>query len=185
MWDVTVFNKNRERLLAGDVVPRFLARLVGLPSVKGLLSREHFAVDGTLIEAWVSIKSFRASDEKKQEGWRWGGGRNRPCDFRGVHWSNATHRSTTNGECRLYRKDCGKEAKLNYMGHVLMKSREVPLINFQRAGSQVGFIIFVIITLKTIRHIGHHHSRARFIDFIKLLGPAHYIMEDVFPHTIR
>ena len=92
VWDATVFTKNRKQLLAGDVVGRFLARLIGQPEVKRLLSREHFSVDGTLIEAWASIKSFRPIDEDPpgQDG---GGddagevGRNRPRDFHGARWS--------------------------------------------------------------------------------------------------
>ena len=128
VWDATVFTKNRERLLAGDVAGRFLARLIGQPEVKRLLSREHFSVDGTLIEAWASIKSFRPIDEDPpgQDG---GGddagevGRNRPRDFHGARWSNATHRSVTDEDCRLYRKGRGKEAKLSYMGHALMENR--------------------------------------------------------------
>ena len=97
VWDATVFTKNRERLLAGEVASRFLARLVGLAAVRRLLSREHFSVDGTLIEAWASIKSFRPVDEESPgedggDDGRDGGGRNRPRDFHGARWSNATHR---------------------------------------------------------------------------------------------
>ena len=128
VWDATVFTKNRERLLAGEVASRFLARLIGLAAVRRLLSREHFSVDGTLIEAWASIKSFRPVDEEPpgEDGGgdgTDGGGRNRPRDFHGARWSNATHRSTTDADSRLYRKGRGKEAKLSYMGHALMENR--------------------------------------------------------------
>ena len=127
VWDATVFTKNRERLLAGDVASRFLAHLVSLPAVKRLLSQEHFSVDGTQIEAWASIKSFRAVDEEPPgedgDGDGAGGGRNAARDFHGARWSNATHRSTTDDDCRLYRKGKGKEAKLSYMGHALMENR--------------------------------------------------------------
>ncbi len=128
VWDATVFTKNRERLPAGDVASRFLAHLVSLPAVKGLLSQEHFSVDGTQIEAWASIKSFRAVDEMPpgEDGdgdGAGGGGRNAARDFHGARWSNATHRSTTDDDCRLYRKGKGKEAKLSYIGHALMENR--------------------------------------------------------------
>ena len=107
VWDATVFTKNRERLLAGDVASRFLAHLVSLPAVKRLLSQDHFSVDGTQIEAWASIKSFRAVDEEPPEedgdGDGAGGGRNAARDFHGARWSNETHRSTTDDDCRLYR----------------------------------------------------------------------------------
>ena len=128
VWDATVFTKNRDRLLAGAVASRFLARLIAQPAVTQLLSREHFSVDGTLIEAWASIKSFRPLDEEppgEDDGGDGtdGGGRNRDRDFHGVRWSNATHRSTTDADCRLYRKGRGKEARLSYMGHALMENR--------------------------------------------------------------
>ena len=128
VWDATVFTKNRERLLAGDVASRFLAHLVSLPAVKRLLLQEHFLVDGTLIEAWASIKSFRAVDEEPpgddgDADGASGDGRNVTRDFHGARWSNATHRSTTDDDCRLYRKERGKEAKLSYMGHALMENR--------------------------------------------------------------
>ena len=93
VWDVTVFTKNCERLLAGDVAPRFLAHLVSLPAAKRFLSQEHFSVDGTQVEAWASIKSFRAVDEEPpgEDGDGDGaGGRNAARDFHGAHWSNAT-----------------------------------------------------------------------------------------------
>ena len=100
VWDATVFTKNRERLLAGEVASRFLARLIGLPAVRRLLSREHFSVDGTLIEAWASIKSFRPIDEEPPGGddghdGTDGGGRNRPRDFHvvgGVYLCRGPHR---------------------------------------------------------------------------------------------
>ena len=128
LWDATVFTKNRDRLLAGEVASRFVARLIAQPAVKQLLSREHFSVDGTLIEAWASIKSFRPLDEEPpgEDGGgdgADGGGRNQDRDFHGARWSNATHRSTTDADCLLYRKGRGKEAKLSYMGHALMETR--------------------------------------------------------------
>jgi transposase len=130
VWDATVFCKNRDRLLAGDVANRFLATLLGQPKVKRLLSAEHFSVDGTLIEAWASIKSFRPVDG--DDGGDGGSpadagdapeARNAERDFHGARWSNETHRSTTDGDARLYRKGRGKEARLGYLGHALMEHR--------------------------------------------------------------
>jgi transposase len=88
VWDVTVFTKNRERLLAGDVAARFLATVLGQPKVKALLSDEHFSVDGTLIEAWASVKSFRPKDGSGEPP---GPGRNGARDFHGEKRSNETH----------------------------------------------------------------------------------------------
>jgi transposase len=120
VWDVTVFTKNRERLLEGEVAAKFLKAVLDQPRVKVLLSDEHFSVDGTLIQAWASMKSFQPKDGS-------GGppapGRNGERDFRGEKRTNATHASTTDPEARLYRKGRGKEAKLAFMGHALMENR--------------------------------------------------------------
>jgi transposase len=122
VWDATVFCKNRDRLLAGEVATRFLASLLALPPVKRLLSGEHFSVDGTLIAAWASIKSFRAKDGSGDDD-AGGGTRNAERDFHGAKWSNRTHRSTTDDDARLYRKGRNKEARLCYLGHALMENR--------------------------------------------------------------
>jgi len=120
VWDATVFSKNRERLLAGDVAARLLAEVLNRPRVRGLLSEEHFSVDGTLLEAWASMKSFRPKDGG---GAPPGPGRNATRDFHGERRSNASHRSTTDEDARLYRKGWGREAKLCYLGHAFMENR--------------------------------------------------------------
>ena len=127
VWDVTVFTKNRERLLAGDVAARFMSAVLHQPRVKALLSDEHFSgkpapakAGGTLIEAWASIKSFRPKDGS---GAPPGPGRNGERDFHGEKRRNETHASTTDPEARLYRKGSGQPAKLAYLGHVLMENR--------------------------------------------------------------
>jgi transposase len=120
-WDHSTFSKNRDRLLAGEVAAKLLSAVLSQPRVKRLLSTDHFSVDGTLIEAWASMKSFKPKDggEPPSEG----GGRNREADFHGRKRSNDTHASTTDPEARLYRKGPGKEAKLCFMGHALMENR--------------------------------------------------------------
>jgi len=120
VWDVTVFTKNRERLLAGDVARRFLAAILVDPKVKPLLSEEHFSVDGTLIEAWASMKSFKPKDGSGEPP---AAGRNGAADFRGKPRSNDTHASTTDPDARLYKKAAGQAARLCHMGHVLMENR--------------------------------------------------------------
>jgi transposase len=124
IWDVTVFTKNRDRFLAGDVAAQFFQAVLGRPQVSGLLSDEHFSVDGTLIEAWASMKSFRtkteAGDEPPADA---DGGRNAERDFHGERRRNDTHASTTDPDARLFRKGRGKEAKLCHMGHLLMENR--------------------------------------------------------------
>ena len=114
VWDVTVFTKNRERLLAGDISVAFLLAIMGDPAVKRLLSDEHFSVDGTLIDAWASMKSFRRKDGGDDD--PAGPGRNAERDFRGEQRSNETHASVTDPDARLYRKSSGQPSRLCYMG---------------------------------------------------------------------
>jgi transposase len=121
VWDATVFCKNRDRLLDGDVAAKFFASVLNLPQVRSLLSSEHFSVDGTLIEAWASMKSFVPKDGGKPP--RSGGGRNAERNFRGEKRTNDTHSSTTDPDARLFRKGAGKEAKLCHMGHVMTENR--------------------------------------------------------------
>ncbi len=121
-WDHSVFSKNRDRLLDGEIAARFLDAVLAQPKVKKLLSADHFSVDGTLIEAWASMKSFKPKDgdEPPDDG---GGGRNKEVDFKGDKRTNETHASTTDPEARLFRKGAGKEAKLCFIGHSLMENR--------------------------------------------------------------
>ncbi len=143
VWDVTVFTKNRERLLAGAIAQKFLAAVLAQPRVRTLLSDDHFSVDGTLIEAWASMKSFRpkgVGDDGPDGGTS--GGRNGERDFHGEKRSNETHASTTDPDARLYRKGSGKEAKLCYLGPCA--DGEPP-----RAGGRCP------------AHSGHRHGRAR------------------------
>jgi transposase len=123
IWDVTVFTKNRARLLEGDSAAKFFQAVLGQPRVKALLADDHFSVDGTLIEAFASIKSFKPKAEAGGAPPAGGGGRNRERDFHGEKRANATHVSTTDPDARLFRKGRGKEAKLCPMGHLLMENR--------------------------------------------------------------
>jgi len=120
VWDVTVFTKNRDRLLRGDIARAFFQAVLAAPEVKPLLSSEHVSVDGTLLEAWASMKSFRPKDGSGEPP---GPGRNGERDFHGGKRSNATHASTTDPEARLARKSNGQAAKLCYAGHVVMENR--------------------------------------------------------------
>ena len=120
-WDHSSFTKNRDRLLEGEIAAKFLQAVLAQPKVKRLLSSEHFSVDGTLIEAWASIKSFRRKDGNDRDGD--GPGRNAERSFHKEKRSNETHQSTTDPEVRLYKKVDGQPAKLCYMGHALMENR--------------------------------------------------------------
>jgi transposase len=123
VWDHSTFSTNRDRLLDGDIAAKFLAAVLAQPRVKRLLSSEHFSVDGTLIEAWASMKSFKPKDEPGGGDDHGDGGRNAPADFKGQKRSNATHASTTDPDALLYRKGPGMEAKLCFIGHGLMENR--------------------------------------------------------------
>lgn len=121
VWDATTFSKNRQRLLDGQIAQAFFTRVVAAARERGLLSDEHFTVDSTLIEAWASLKSFRRKERSDRTPPDDPG--NPTVDFRGEPRSNATHESTTDPQARLYRKGPRREAKLYYMGHVLMENR--------------------------------------------------------------
>ena len=120
-WDHSSFTKNRDRLLAGEIAGKFLRAVLAQPRVKRLISSDHFSVDGTLIEAWASLKSFRKADGGDND--PDGPGRNAERGFHKEKRSNATHRSTTDPEARLYKKGDGQPAKLCYIGHALMENR--------------------------------------------------------------
>jgi len=122
VWEHSSFSKNRDRLLDGEIAAKFLSAVLAQPRVKRLLSSEHFSVDGTLIEAWASLKSFKPKEQPEGEEPP-GGGRNAPADFKGEKRSNETHRSTTDPDAMLYRKGPGMEAKLCFIGHGLMENR--------------------------------------------------------------
>jgi transposase len=129
VWNHAVFSKNRERLLNEEIAEVFFQRVLVL--AKPHLSDEHFTVDGTLLEAWASHKSFR----RKDEGPKTGNG-NREVDFHGEKRSNETHRSTTDPDARLYKKSKGAEARLCYLGHAVMENRH-------------GFLVKTRLTLAT------------------------------------
>ena len=121
VWDATVFTKNRQRLLDGDIAQAFFERVLAQARSRQLLSVEHFTVDSTLIEAWAGLKSFHPKGKPPKQPPDDPG--NPTINFHGERRRNATHESTTDPDARLYRKGNGREAKLYYMGHVLMENR--------------------------------------------------------------
>lgn len=129
VWNHAVFSKNRERLLNEEIAEAFFQRV--LARAKPYLADEHFTVDGTLLEAWASHKSFRRKDSDEGSG-----GKNRDVDFHGEKRSNETHQSTTDPDARLYKKSAGSEAKLAYLGHAVMENRH-------------GFLVKTRLTLAT------------------------------------
>jgi transposase len=133
VWDATTFTKNRDRLLEGDIAGAFFAGALAEAETAGLVSDEHFTVDGTLLEAWASQKSFRRRntppDTPDDPG-------NPTVNFRGEARKNDTHQSTTDPDARLYKKSAGSDAKLAYLGHLLMENRH-------------GLIVDALVTVAT------------------------------------
>ena len=127
-FDASTFSKNRERLLEVDAARAFLAEVVAEARRRKLLSAEHFTVDGTLLEAWASLKSYRPRDDEDPPP---GGGRNREVDFRGQRRHSDTHVSSTDSEARLYTKGSGQTAKLSYLGHVLTENRHGMVVDVE------------------------------------------------------
>ena len=120
-FDASTFSKNKERLLEHEVARVFLGVVLEEARRRRLLSEDHFTIDGTLLEAWASLKSFRSKDG--DDGTRSNGEKNPNVDFHGEQRTNDTHQSTTDPEARLARKGRGKEARLCFTGHVLMENR--------------------------------------------------------------
>ena len=125
IWDETVYSKNRDRLLNGDVAQKFFTKVLEKAETENLISNQHFSVDGTQIQAWASHKSFQSKDrdaeqpadnDKNDPG-------NPSVDFHGEKRTNETHESTTDPESRLYKKSKGAESKLSYLGHAMMENR--------------------------------------------------------------
>lgn len=125
-FDASTFSKNRGRLMGHDVAVRFMQAVLEEAGRRRLLSEEHFTVDGTLLEAWASLKSFRPKDQDDPPA---GAGRNAERDFHGERRKNDTHASTTDTEARLYKKGRGQAAKLSYLAHVLMENRSGLLLD--------------------------------------------------------
>ena len=121
VWDATVFTKNRDRLLDAEMAAKFLGAVLAHREVKPLLSNDHFSVDGTLVEAWASLKSFRAKDGSDEPP---GPGRNGERNFHNETRTNETHASTTDPDAKLYRKSSNTAAKLSYIGHALAENRQ-------------------------------------------------------------
>ncbi len=127
VWDVTVFTKNRERLLDGDIAEAFFQAVLQQAQERNLLSDEHFTVDGTLLEAWASVKSYQRKDAKNAVPPDDPG--NATLDFHGEKRSNETHQSKTDPDAKMARKGKGKEAKLSYNGNLLVENRHGLIVN--------------------------------------------------------
>lgn len=129
VWNHSTFTKNRDRLLGGEIARRFFAQVLGQAEQADLLSKEHFSVDGTMLEALASLKSYRPKDEDDEP--PDGGGRNPTVNFRGERRGRDTHESKTDKDAYLYKKSKGTAAKLSYLGHLLMENRHGLVVDAQ------------------------------------------------------
>ena len=162
VWDHSTFSKNRDRLLEGEIAAKFLSAVLAQPKVKRLLSSDHFSVDGTLIEAWASIKSFRRKDGSDNDSP--GPGRNGERNFHKEKRSNETHQSTLDPEARLYKKGDGQPAKLCYIGHALMENRHGLAVAggiSHATGTAEGKTALALIDARRRRSGGSHSVRTR------------------------
>jgi len=152
-WDASTYAKNRDRFLGGDVAAAFFDRVLAQAQAAGLTSDEHFSVDGTLIEAWASHKSFKPKDSDDSRPPDDPG--NPSVDFRGQKRSNKTHQSTTDPDARLYKKSKGDAARMSYHGHILMENRH-------------GFVVNAKATLSTGKA-----ERQAAVDLVAEMGGTH------------
>lgn len=182
VWDHSTFTKNRERLLNETVARAFFGKVLALAQWKGLVSSEHFSVDGTLIGAWASMKSFKAKDGsgKPPEG----GGRNLTVDFKGEERKNDTHASTTDPDARLFKKAKGDKARLCYIGHALMENRNGLAVDVETTlatgkAEREAAVVMVKRTLKRGATLGadKNYDTAGFVKAMRQQG--------VTPHVAR
>lgn len=188
VWHPTVYAKNRDRLFESDVAERFLTAILEHPRVKPLLSGEHFSADGSLIDAWASMKSFQPcdrNDDDEDNGDGSGGGRNPSRNFRGERRSNQTHAPLTDPDARLFRKGPGKEARLAYMGHVLMDNRHGLVIDTRTTrahGAAERMAVLDMVACQPVRP-------GRTLGADKSFDTGDFVMElrelGVTPHVVR
>ena len=155
VWDHSTFSKNRDRLLEHAVVESFFTEVMSVADKRNLLSREHFSVDGTLIQAWASHKSFTPKDGSDDDSGGGGAGRNTQADWHGKPRSNATHVSTTDPDARLFKKSNNTAAILAYQGHVLMEHRS-------------GLVVSAVVT-----HADGYGERAAALAMLDMLPGKH------------
>ena len=187
VWVPTVFSKNRDRLLEGDIAAAFLAAVLDLPQVKALLSDEHFSVDGTLIQAWASMKSFRRKDGTDEPA---SPGRNGERNFRKDRRSNETHASTTDPDARLARKSSGQEAKLAFTGHLLMENRNGLIVDARlthaTGTAEPDAALAMLGDLPDGRHktvaADKNYDTARFVAAARALNVTPHVARNITPY---
>jgi len=174
VWDETVFSKNRDRLLEGEIADIFFEAVIAEAAKRKLISNDHFTVDGTLVEAWASLKSFQEKGSKPKTKDTDDPG-NPSVDFKGEKRKNDTHESTTDPEARLYTKAAGQTAKLSYMGHVLMENRNGLAVGAEV--TQAGYAAETEAALTMMKEISGDHR--------KTLGADKHYDQEQFCQRLR
>ena len=185
IWDATVFTKNRERLLRGDIARAFFERVRAQAEQRGLLSDEHFTVDGTLIDAWASLKSFQRKDAPPTTPDDPG---NPTVNFHGERRRNATHASTTDPQALLYRKGARREAKLCYQGHVLMENRHglavdgclTPANGYGERAAALEMVGPVAMTRRITLAADKAYDTRDFVGALRLLQVTPHVAQNTF-----
>jgi transposase len=187
VWVPTVFSKNRDRLLEGDIAAAFMDAVLNLPRVKALLSDEHFSVDGTLIQAWASMKSFRRKDGNDEPPTP---GRNGERNFHTDKRSNETHASTTDPDARLARKSRGEGAKLAFTGHLLMENRNGLVVDARLThATGTAEPAAALAMLKALPEAGHKtvgadkaYDTAAFVAASRAAGVTPHVAQNITAH---
>ena len=188
VWDETVFSKNRERLIEGTIADRFFTEVLQIANKKKLVSSEHFSVDGTLIEAWASLKSFqKKEDSKKSKDKNGPDDRNPSVNFKGERRRNDTHESSTDPAAKIYTKSSAVAAKLSYMGHVTMENRNglavSCVVNQPSWGSEHEAAIEMMqgITTSHQKTVGgdKHYDQKTFVEAMKELNVTAHVAQNI------
>ncbi len=191
VWDESVFSKNRQRLIEGSIADRFFTEVLRIAHREKLVSVDHFSVDGTLIEAWASLKSFQKKEDlkksKETKGNKDPEDRNPSVDFKGEKRKNDTHESTTDSEAKIYTKSSGVAAKLSYMGHVTMENRNglavSCTVNQRSWGSEHDAAIEMLQGLSSSHQktVGgdKHYDQKVFVEALKEINVSAHVAQNI------
>ena len=196
VWDESVFSKNRARLIEGAIADKFFGEVLLIANHKNLISNEHFSVDGTLLEAWASLKSFQKKEDTKKENKKSDkdpDDRNPDINFKGEKRSNETHQSTTDAESKLYTKSSGQSAKLSYMGHVIMENRNGLAVNYHlnepswASEHNAGIEMMQNLSSKNQKTIGgdKHYDQKTFVDGMREINVSAHVAQNIHSRRLK
>ena len=190
VWDESVFSKNRTRLIEGSIADKFFSEVLLIASRNSLISTEHFSVDGTLLEAWASLKSFQKKEDDKKpknKSDKDPDDRNPSVDFKGEKRSNETHQSTTDVESKLYTKSSGQSAKLSYMGHVIIENKNGLAVNYHlnepswASEHDTGIEMMQNLSSENQKTIGgdKHYDQKTFVEGMREINVSPHVAQNI------